>query len=94
MKKSLIIGTLMCGLLSTPAWALFESNKELLASAKIPLDQAIEAALHTLPGKAVMAEIDKNGSRTVYEVEIVDGQGNIKEVYIDANTGNTLEIDH
>lgn len=64
-------GFLALGLLSSPAWAMFESNKTWAGSASIPLEAAIKKALATVPGKAVEAEIGKDDGRTCYVVEIV-----------------------
>ena len=52
----LILSAMIVGMLSAgPAWALFETNKELVASAKIPLDEAVKSALKVVPGKAAEA---------------------------------------
>ena len=75
------------------AWALFESNKELVNSAKITMAEAIEAAVHAVPGKAVEAVIDQEDKRTVFKVEIIDAMGKTVEVYIDAQTGDTRNIE-
>ena len=75
------------------AWALFESNKELVNSAKITMAEAIETAVQTVPGKAVEAVIDQEDKRTVFEVEIIDTTGKTVEVYIDAQTGDTRNIE-
>jgi uncharacterized membrane protein YkoI len=43
--------------------------------------EAIETAIQTVPGKAVVAVIDKEYTRTVFEVEIIDKMGKTVEVY-------------
>lgn len=74
--------------------ALFESNKELVNSAKITMAEAIEAAVQAVPGKAVEAAIDQEDKRTVFEVEIIDEMGKTVEVYINAQTGDTQKIEN
>lgn len=88
MKKA-IAAALMLTLVSTPAWALFESNKELVASARITMEEAIQKALKAVPGKAVEAEIGKEDGRTVYEVEVIDNNNKSQTVYVDAQSGHT-----
>lgn len=80
-------GVLALGLLSSPAWAMFESNKTLAGTAAIPLEEAVKKALAAVPGKAVEAEIGKEDGRTCYVVEIVDRSNNTQKVYVDAQTG-------
>lgn len=76
-------------LLSSPAWAMFESNKTLAGSASITLEEAVKKALVAVPGKAVEAEIGKDDGRTCYVVEIVDRNNSTQKVYVDAQTGQT-----
>ena len=73
--------------MSSPAWAMFESNKTLAGSASITLEDAVKKALAAVPGKAVEAEFGKEDGKTCYEVEIVDRNNKTQKVYVDANTG-------
>ena len=88
MKKVLAIA-LLSGLMTSPAWALFETNKQLAATATVTLEDAVKHALKAVPGKAVEAEIGKDDGRTVYEVEIIDGNHKTQKVYVDAQNGHT-----
>lgn len=88
MKKILAIA-LVSGLMTTPAWALFETNKQLAATATVTLEDAVKHALKAVPGKAVEAEIGKDDGRTVYEVEIIDSNNKTQKVYVDAQNGHT-----
>lgn len=85
--KKLFAAILVSGMLASPAWALFETNKELVSTAKITLEEAIHHALKSVPGKAVEAEIGKEDGRTVYEIEIVDVNNKTQKVYVDAQSG-------
>ncbi|GJL61986.1 MAG: hypothetical protein NPIRA04_06400 [Nitrospirales bacterium] len=89
----LFISLIAMGVSSGSAWALFESKKELVNTAKITMAEAIEAAVKTVPGKAVAAEIDTEDDRTVFEVEIIDSAGKTKEVYIDGQTGEARKVE-
>jgi uncharacterized membrane protein YkoI len=88
MKKVIAIA-LLSGVIASPAWALFETNKELVSTAKITLAEAVQHAVKAVPGKAVEAEIGKEDGRTVYEVEIIDMNKKTQKVYVDAETGKT-----
>lgn len=86
MKHIMLAAALMT-LMSSPAWALFETNKELISTAKITLEEAVRNALKLVPGKAVEAEIGTESGRTVYEVEIIDQNRKSQNVLVDAQTG-------
>ncbi len=88
MKKMIAIA-LLSGVMASPAWALFETNKQLAATATVTLEDAVRHALKAVPGKAVEAEIGKEDGRTVYEVEIVDASNKTQKVYVDAQSGQT-----
>lgn len=91
--KKIIAMALLSGVLASPAWALFETNKQLASTATVTLEDAVRHALKAVPGKAVEAEIGKEDGRTVYEVEIVDVNNKMQKVYVDAQSGQT-KIDH
>jgi len=75
----------------SPAFAA--STSELLAAARIPMEQAIQSALTELPGKAYKAEIERKEGRVVYEVEVLEqASGKYRTVYVDAETGKTMKI--
>jgi uncharacterized membrane protein YkoI len=87
MRKLLVI-TLFSGVIASPAWALFETNKELISTAKITMEEAVRAAAKAVPGgKVVEAELGKEDGRTVYEVEVIDANKKTQKVYVDAQTG-------
>ena len=90
MTKKLLAIALLSGVMSSPAWALFETNKELIATAKITMEDAVRTAVKAVPGsKAVDAELGKEDGRTVYEVELIDANKKTQKVYVDAETGKT-----
>lgn len=81
--SAIIVGVLAAG----PAWALFETNKELVASAKIPMEEAIKSAIKAVPGKAAEADLGKDDGRTIWKIEIIDHNNKSQTVYVDAQTG-------
>ena len=93
MRALIAAITLAMAVWAMPAWALFETNKELSASARITLEEAVRTAVQALPGKAVEAQIGKEEGRTVYEVKIIDSHDKSRTVYVDAQTGQTMKIE-
>jgi uncharacterized membrane protein YkoI len=91
--RKIIAMALLSGVMASPAWALFETNKQLAATATVTLEDAVRHALKAVPGKAVEAEIGKEDGRTVYEVEIIDSNNKTQKVYVDAQSGQA-KIDH
>ena len=84
----LIMCALTIAALSTwPAWALFETNKELVANAKVPLEEAVKSAIKAVPGKAAEADLGKDDGRTIWKIEIIDHNNKSQTVYVDAQTG-------
>jgi uncharacterized membrane protein YkoI len=84
----IVIYSFMVGVLAAgPAWALFESNKELVAGAKIPLEEAVKSALKAVPGKAAEADLGKDDGRTIWKIEVIDHNNKSQTVYVDAQTG-------
>ena len=84
----LIMSTIMVGTLAaSPAWALFETNKELVAGAKVPLEEAVKSAIKAVPGKAAEADLGKDDGRTIWKIEIIDHNNKSQTVYVDAQTG-------
>jgi uncharacterized membrane protein YkoI len=82
-----VIGVLLS---SVPAWALFESDRELSDQARITMIQALKTAQNKVPGKPVEVNMGKDG-RVVYKIEIIDKNKNTK-VYIDAETGKVHTV--
>ena len=74
-----------------PAWALFETDRELSQKATVSMVEAIKTAEHAKPGKTVEANIGKDDGRVVYKIEVVDGKTTHK-VYVDATTGKIHEM--
>ena len=87
--KTFILLALLSALVSSPTWAWFETNQQLVEAATVTLEEAVRNALKSVPGRAVEVEIAKEDGRTVYEVEIIDSSNKIQKVYVDAQSGQT-----
>ena len=86
--KKLFFVAILSGVMVSAAWALFETNKDLISTAKITMEEAVRAAGKAVPGgKVVKAELGKEDGRTVYEIEVIDANTKAQKVYVDAQTG-------
>lgn len=86
MKKFILTG-MAVAIAASPAWALFETNKELISNAKINLEDAIRSAIKEVPGRAAEADLGKNDGKTVWKIEVIDKNNKSQTVYVDAQTG-------
>jgi uncharacterized membrane protein YkoI len=85
MRYPLLIAIFVLGL-SNAAWAA--SDKELALSATISMEEAIKAAVTSVPGgKPYEVEMTKKKGQVVYQVEIVDPSKKTHTVYVDASNG-------
>jgi len=106
MIKQIAMSALLVGALclaATPAWS--DKGKkgkekeedcnvaELVKDAKVTIDQAIKTAVDKVPGTAVEAELEKKHDKTVWEVEILEADGKMTEVHIDAATGDVIDTE-
>lgn len=87
MSRVILSAIIVSALAASPAWALFETNKELIASAKIPLEEAVKSAIKAVPGKAAEADLGKDEGRTIWKIEVIDHNNKSQTVYVDAQTG-------
>jgi uncharacterized membrane protein YkoI len=76
----------------TPAWALFESDKELAEKARVSMIDAIKTAEKAMPGKPVEVEMGKDDGQVVYKIEIVDANRKTHKVYVNAMDGKIHEV--
>ncbi len=67
------------------------AEQELLNSFSVSPDQASQAALAVVPGTVDEVEIDNDGASPVFEVEIIDANGQEVEVTVDPNTGDVID---
>jgi|SRR5579883_3047960 len=63
------------------------------ALAKISFDDALKAAHEALPGKVVNGALEAEDGNLQYAFEVLQPNGQIDEVAIDAGNGKTLGID-
>ena len=57
------------------------------------LAQAIQAAEQAVQGRAFEVEFETEDGRALYELELIDGQNDVHEVLVDAETGEVISQD-
>lgn len=69
-----------------------EIARGLVAEGRIlPLSDVLEAALREQPGRVIEVDLDSDDGRHVYEFEIVDADGRVWELEMDAATATLIE---
>ncbi len=67
--------------------------RHLLDSGKIlPLETILKKIRQEFPGKVLDIDLEKEDQKIVYEIEILDSNGIVKEIYINASTGELLSV--
>ena len=57
----------------------------------LSLDRILQEARGQHPGRVLESELEQKDGRYVYEVELVDDQGRVREMKFDARTGEVLK---
>lgn len=69
-----------------------EQARRLKESGQIlPLEQIIKAAQAEHPGRVIEVDLENKKGRHVYEVELLDQQGKVWELYFDAVSGELIK---
>lgn len=59
----------------------------------LPLEQIIDAAMAVKSGQILETEFDEDDGRYVYELEILDDNGHVWELELDATTAELIELE-
>lgn len=70
-----------------------EGKGHLRRQTKVSLNDALKAALNAKSGTAVEAELERENGHLVYSVTVVDVDGKIFKVKVDAGAGKVQKID-
>ena len=96
MKTLLLFLVLAVGTISP---SLADADRELDADTVrkwveagkvLPLEELLERHRQRIPGRLLDLEVEREHGRIVYELEVVDEQGQVQEIYLDAQTGEWL----
>jgi uncharacterized membrane protein YkoI len=78
--------------LTTFMLAACSSQEKMARSALLSMPEAVQAAEASVPGgRATKSHLEKQGDRTVYEVELVDNQNYKRTVWVDAYSGGIVK---
>ena len=65
--------------------------RELVKSGEIvPLEKLLKETLSNKPWRILEVELERENGRLVYEVEVIDEQGRVRELLFDARSGELL----
>ena len=92
MKIMFTAVALFTALSFTPAWALFETDKQLSDKARVSMTDAIKTAEGAVPGKPVEVNMGKDDGKVVYKIEIIDQARKTRHVYVDAESGKVHTV--
>lgn len=59
----------------------------------LPLSVIFEIALGVVPGEIIEVELEREDGRLVYEVDVLTSTGRLRQVEIDARTGEVLGVE-
>lgn len=91
-KKNAAFGAL-AGLALTGAVVGSVSAQSAAEATGLTMQQAIEIALLEVSGEVQEAELEKEDGMMVYEIEILDANGQEFEIEIAADTGAVIEVE-
>jgi uncharacterized membrane protein YkoI len=58
-----------------------------------PLEEILEGVENKQPGRILEVELEKEHGRYIYEIELLDDQGKVWEMEIDAENGEILKTE-
>ncbi len=58
----------------------------------LPLQSILDKYRADYPGRVIEVELEKKHGEIIYEIEIVDDRGEVRELYINARNGELLKV--
>jgi uncharacterized membrane protein YkoI len=100
MKREFTIMPVILALLvSGPAQIVqadddYREAKRLRESGEImPLEEILKNVRTTYPGRILEVELENEKGRVIYELEILGADSIVREIYIDAKSGELLSVE-
>ena len=93
----LALGTPCPGLTAGPAWEddnlSYDRARRAVRSGEVmPLPQAMARLRETMQGKLIATEYEYEFDRWVYEFTVIDMEGKLRRVHLDARTGALVQV--
>jgi uncharacterized membrane protein YkoI len=91
-----VAGLLVAGLALPPAWAGDKDDHDraraaVLAGEVLPLSQVLQRVQRTHPGRVLEVELERDDGRWMYEVKLLQPDGQLLKLELDASTAQVLE---
>ncbi len=67
-----------------------EARRLVESGEVLPLQTILDKYRTDYPGRVIEVELEKKHGRIIYEIEIIDDRGEVRELYIDARNGELL----
>ena len=72
----------------------YREAKRLRESGEImPLEEILKNVRTTYPGRILEVELENEKGRVIYELEILGADSIVREIYIDAKSGELLSVE-
>lgn len=95
MIRVLLVLALMLGTWAArgPAPAAFAAASRELAQAEVvPLGSVLDAIAQRFPGHALDAQLSGTGQGAVYRIKWLGQDGRVRDITVDAQTGQILQV--
>lgn len=69
-----------------------QARKAVRRGQAMPLQQALARLPEIMPGRVVNTEYEFEFERWVYEFKVIDTQGRLRAVHLDAKTGELVKV--
>lgn len=80
-------------LAAAPASAQDNRARDAVRSGQVqPLSQILGRVRGQVPGELLDAQLSTSGGRAVYRLRMLDAAGTVRQVTVDANTGQVLSV--
>lgn len=87
----LVAGTISPALSTADDDADAETIRQWVKEGRIlPLEKLLERHRDRLQGELLDLQVEREHGRVVYELEVMDSQGRVREIYLDAASGEWL----
>lgn len=86
-----LVMALMFSSLSLADEGYEEARRLTESGAILPLEELLPAIQAQQPGRILELELERDRGRYLYEIEMLDEQGAVREFKVDAATGEILE---
>jgi len=94
MLFTLIMVQLLSGVTPVIADGDHLQARRLVESGEVlPLQSILDKYRADYPGRVIEVELEKKHGRIIYEIEIVDDRGEVRELYVNARNGELLKVE-